>query len=273
MSRFLDIALKYIPQQQWGLLSDFLASLSLQRIGNPIAFKYKELYLQEYQTNAIPKPVFEKFLDFCYPVDIPDRLQQIKLDQKLYWGSTTTFIIFKNDFIVGCIQIINRTNSVKLPVEYAIQDQKRNFKIESFIPLNSNITEIYRNRRSFNLTKSEVLQVMLMLFKAIWAKTVQLNTDYSVISFDSSKRDLHHLYCNKLDFYDPHIALTFDSCPIQWSLLVKDWALHEKLYVNKDRKKFYMQTWFKSGLKCKHLHLTRKLDYHTENHVTLNLNI
>jgi hypothetical protein len=273
MLKLLDIALKYIPQQQWNLLSDLLASLSLQKIENPIAFKYKELHLQEYQTNSIPKYILEKFLDFCYPMDIPDRLQQITMDKKLYWEDTTTFIVFKNDSIVGCIQIINRTSSVKLPVEFAIQNKKDNFKIESFIPLNSSVTEIYRNRRSFNLTKKEVLQVMLMLFKAIWAKTVQLNTAYSVISFDSSKRDLHHLYCNKLDFYDPHIILTFDSCPTQWSFLLKDWASHEKFYVNKDKNKFYMQTWVKSGLKCKHLPLTKNSRVNNDGPRKSNLNV
>jgi hypothetical protein len=229
------------------------ASISFPTIGHPIRFSYHGFKLEEFQTNNIPSSLYQEFIDFCYPTDIPDRTQQIERDKRLYWNDTTTFIVFDlTGKIVGCIQIVSKSLLTKLPIEYAYvmypNGERKNFDIRSVAP-EGEVTEIYRFRRSFTLKDIDTFYVLIMLFKAVWVKTVQLGTSYSFISFDAKEKSLQHLYRRKLSFSDPGITLMFEKDPTPWSLLVKDWDLHNKKFATIAKKQFYMQTWFRRGIK------------------------
>lgn len=98
----------------------------------------------------------------------------------------------------------------------------------------------------------------MMLFKAVWAKTIECGTAYSCISFDPEKTDLRHLYINMLSFADPDLSLTFGEDPKNWSLLFKDWWHHETHYAAESTIHFYMQTLGRMGLKQMHLKLPER---------------
>jgi hypothetical protein len=249
----IDSVLNHLPRNNWNFLCSLCASFSFPTIGSPIRFSYNSYTLEEYPTNELPQELYPKFIEFCYPMDLPDRLQQIEYDRELYWKDTSTFIVFDaTGEIVGCIQIILRSTSTKLPVEYAdvvgVNGEIKKFDLKSVVP-HGEVTEIYRCRRSFALKEMGTFCVLLMLFKAVRVKSVQLGTAYSCVSFDARERGLHHLYCKKLAFVDPGIPLAFGSDPTRWSLLVKDWDFHEKKFAALSKKQFYMQIWFRKGVR------------------------
>ncbi len=260
-SPLLNALLQRFPQKTWNFLSSLYTFFTLPTIGSPISFRYDGFRLVEYVTTSMPPSVFQDFLRFCYPFDMPDRENEIKCDRKNYWEGTSTFLVYKGIEIVGCVQIIPKTGSQKLPVEYS-RIQKNDgsldrFKIASLLP-DDNVTEIYRCRRSFDLNRMEAINVLLMLYKAIWAKVIQLGTAYTCISFDSSKQVLKSLYVKKIAFTDPGISLVFGSSPKKWNLLIKDWAEHERSYATISKSHFFLQTWFRSSLKKQHLHLPNR---------------
>jgi hypothetical protein len=274
-SPLLNAILPKIPQKKWNELSSLYTFFTLPTIGSPINFCFKQFHLIEYTTTRMPPDVFKAYLDFCYPEDLPDREMEIDRDRNNYWEETSTFLVYRNQEIVGCVQIVPRTPTQKLPVEYASirkpDGSLTSFNLASLLPSN-NVTEIYRCRRSFNLNRMEAINVLLMLYKALWAKVIQLGTLYTCISFDSAKNDLKSLYVKKIAFYDPDIALQFGSCPKKWSLLIKDWAEHEHSFATISKSHFYLQTWFRSSLKKKHLRLPKQqlkkpviATIHTEN--------
>lgn len=209
----------------------------------------------------MPRPVFENFLRFCYPADIPDREKEIECDRHNYWEQTSTFLVYKGSEIVGCVQIVPKTETQNLPVEYATICYKNGstarLRLSELVP-NNNVTEIYRCRRSFDLNRMEAITVLMILYKAIWAKVIQMGTAYTCISFDRSKKDLKSLYVNKIAFTDPAIVLRFGSDPKQWNLLLKDWAEHEHSFATISKSHFYLQTWCRTSLRKKHLHLRRQ---------------
>ena len=192
----------------------------------------------------------------------PDRQQQIDCDRNLYWKNSVTFLVFDNEReIVGCVQIIHRSNGGRLPVEYASianpDGSSSAFNLRKFMPGND-VTEIYRCRRSFELNKLEAINVLLMLFKAIWIYIVRTKTAYTCISYDIGKPELRHLYINKLAFRDPGIRLVFGDKPQQWCLLFKDWVQHEKEYAGLGKTQFYIQTWCRMATGKKHFHSMRR---------------
>jgi hypothetical protein len=260
-SPLLNALLQRFPQKTWNLLSSLYTFFTLPTIGSPISFKYDGFRLVEYVTTCMPPSIHQEFLSFCYPSDMPDRETEIECDRRNYWEGTSTFLVYKGPEIVGCVQIIPKTVSQKLPVEYA-RIQKNDgsleeFEIASLLP-DDNVTEIYRCRRSFDLNRMEAINVLLMLYKAIWAKVIQLGTAYTCISFDSSKQVLKSLYVKKIAFTDPGITLFFGSNPKKWNLLIKDWAEHERSYATISKSHFFLQTWFRSSLKKQHLHLPNR---------------
>lgn len=252
----LNVVLPKVPQNWWNSISNIYTFFSPRIIGSPIIFSHNNFRLQEYRMDTMPEKLFGSFLDFCYPEDLPNRKKEIACDRENYWNATTTFIVFKEDTIVGCVQIVPRTATQHLPVEYGrIHNTDKTFchlDLEEFIPL-VNITEIYRCRRSFQLSKIEAVNVLLMLYKAVWAKVIQSDTNFTLISFDSEEKSLRTLYLNKLAFDDPHISLTFGDKNKKWDLLIKDWRKHEYYFANLSKPHFFIQTWFRTSLKKKHL--------------------
>ncbi|MBN1308739.1 MAG: hypothetical protein JXA18_12520 [Chitinispirillaceae bacterium] len=245
----------------WNAFSCFCAGFSRPTVGSPVSFDHQQFHLEEFPADKMPEPIHQKFIAFCYPADMPDRQQQIECDRRLYWCNTSTFLVFNRQRnIVGCIQVVFKTTGTKLPVEYASivtrDGTKRSFTIRRFVPYGA-VTEIYRCRRSFDLDKMEAVNVLMMLFKAVWAKTIQAGTAFSCISYDASKTDLRHMYLKKLAFDDPGVSLTFGTDSRRWSLLIKDWEFHEKKYAALSTTHFYLQTWGRMSLKKKHLHIKR----------------
>lgn len=256
----LNALLKRFPQTTWNQVSSLYTLFTLPTIGSPVSFSHKNFELKEYTTEHMPHEVLENFLNFCYPPDMPDREKEIECDQRNYWQKNITFIVYKDTRIVGCVQIVPKTATQHLPVEFASVCRENEppspLDLSELVPDN-NITEIYRCRRSFDLNRMEAIDVLLMLYKALWAKVIQLGTAYTCISFDSSKKDLKSLYVNKIAFTDPDITIQFGSDPKKWNLLVKDWAEHERSFATISKSHFYLQTWFRSSLKKKHLHLKK----------------
>jgi hypothetical protein len=207
----------------------------------------------------MPFDVQQRFIDFCYPADLPGRQQQIDCDAEFYRDASTTLLVFNSsDAIVGCIQVVFGSSTQKIPVEYgkvaATDGSAGPLDIKALLH-GGTVSEIYRCRRSFDLNRMEAIQVLMMLFKAVWAKTIQCKTAWSCISFDPDKTDLRHLYINKLSFIDPGVSITFGDDPKRWSLLIKDWSYHEHDYAGESTTHFYMQTWGRMGLKQMRLKL------------------
>jgi hypothetical protein len=105
----------------------------------------------------------------------------------------------------------------------------------------------------------ETIQVLMMLFKGVWVKTIECGTAYSCISFDPSKPGLYQMYVKNLAFDDPEISLAFGDDPTRWRLLIKDWLYHETLFAAESFTHFYLQTWGRMGLKHMHLKLPGRL--------------
>jgi len=248
--------LDIIPQNKWNILSKFIAAFSIPTIGSPIQFAFKNFYMKEYKMLEMDESFKEKFLTFCYPADLHNREQEIEFD-KVYWGADSTFVIFdrkKENKIVGCVQLISKSDSIRIPCEYSRLNNN-----QSFDPLNmyntDKIGEIYRCRRSFDLKLKDSLIVVSMLFKALQAKVNQTNTAYLYITFDSTNRELRNLYTRKMFFQNPEIVVHYGDDPKDWQLLHKDCQLHENKFATIDRSHFYLQTWFRQNLKKKKLTL------------------
>jgi hypothetical protein len=249
----INYTLRHVPKGHWNDLSAVCSWFSLPVIGSPVNLSYREFHLSEYPADALPRSLLSKFLDFCYPADLPNRDQQIECDRTLYWKNSSTFIISnKQKKIIGCVQIINRTKENKLPVEYAQiinpDGTRSNYDLVKNLS-NMNLSEIYRCRRSFELSSTEAFNVLLMLFKAVWIYTVRTETAFTLISYDIEKPELQQLYVRKLAFHDPGIKLVFGDNPQQWGLLIKDWAYHEKSYATLGKTQFFIQTWCRMSLK------------------------
>ena len=112
--------------------------------------------------------------------------------------------------------------------------------------------EIYRCRRAFDLTRTESFLIVYMLFKALWAKTIQESVESIYITFDPDIKELQNLYTKKLCFKNS------GNSPKDWQLLVKDCLHHEHKVATKSRLHFFMQTWFRKDLKKKNLRIHRR---------------
>lgn len=252
----VNFALNHLPRESWNQLSTICASISAPVIEEPISFAHREFTLHEFTMGDLSPDIEERFLDFCYPADLPDRQRQIEYDKHYYWPTATTFLVFdKCHTIVGCVQVIHRNASRILPVEFAQAEQGGStFRFDlSNVYDSGSLTEIYRCRRSFNLCRFEGVNVLLMLFKATFAHVISTRTAFSFVSYDASRNDLHHLYTSKLDFHDTGILLRFPGNETVWRLAQKDWFQHEKKYASKGKTQFFLQTWARSGLRHKHI--------------------
>lgn len=253
----INFTLDHLPKEQWDFFSTLCASLSLPHIGSPISFRHKTFTLNEYPANQLPPSLKEDFLSFCYPDDLPDRLEQIDCDIKNYWNHATTFIVTDaSATIVGCVQIIHRDRTNPIPVEFGSfrrhDGSLVRLDLSNLYNANS-MTEIYRCRRAPHLRRLNGMHVLIMLFKAIIAHTIEYRTPFSFISFDKSRPDLQHLYLHKCDFSDTGIDINFEGDSRPWRLLRKNWFQHEKTFATKGKTQFFLQTWYRNGLRKKHL--------------------
>jgi hypothetical protein len=258
-TKWCNTLLGLVPQKHWNVLSKCIAAFSRPTIGSPIQLTYNNFVLQEYQMHTMDSAFKETFLKFCYPADLHNREQEIEYD-KIYWGSDSTFVIFdknKNNEIVGCAQFIPKTNSIRIPSEYARLNDNQYFDpVDSY--KSKKFGEIYRCRRSFDLKMKDSIVVVSMHFKALWAKIIQTDTEYLYITFDKMNRELRNLYTRKLFFQNPDTVVHYGDDPKDWQLLYKDCMLHEEKFASLDKSHFYLQTWFRQNLKQKKLRTTPK---------------
>jgi hypothetical protein len=252
-NKYINLILDRLPKKYWNNFSRFIAFFSLRTIGSPIEFSYSEFTLREYDLLKTDETFLNKFLDFCYPADeIPDREKEIQID-KQYWPATSTYIITRNgdEKIVGCIQAIEKTDEIKLPVEYSsvkeqlICDSDSGWKTE--VP-HGRMSEIYRCRKAADVIGKDAVIVISMLFKAIWAMSVNKSMDYSVLSFNSSNHQLHKMYTRKLNFKDSGIEVQYSGSPNMWKLLFCKWTDQEENYSSISKAHFHLLTWFRSGM-------------------------
>jgi hypothetical protein len=256
-TKWCNMLLKMVPQKNWNTLSKCIAMFSRRTIGSPVELTYKNFVLKEYQMHTMDEEFKETFLKFCYPADLHDRDKEIECD-KIYWGADSTFVIFdtnKQNEIVGCAQFIPKTDTIQIPAEYArLADNQYFDPVASYN--SKKIGEIYRCRRSFDLRLKDSIVVVSMLFKALWAKTIQTKTEYLYITFDLMNRELKNLYTRKLFFQNPETLVHYGNDTKDWQLLYKDCMLHEKKFATLDKSHFYLQTWFRQNLKQKKLRTT-----------------
>lgn len=255
-NKITNILLDIIPQNHWNTLSNLLCRLAPNTIGSPIQFSLGNFTLQEFLIPRMDNALKEQFLQFCYPADLPDRENEIKLDQQ-YWNDAATFIVSdQNSEIAGCLQFIPKTATNKIPVEYArVVDAPDSDNAVNPAPPSGTFAEIYRCRRSNALKGEHIIGILTMLFKAMWIKTVQTNTEYVYITYDRNDRELRNLYLRKLFFQNPGITVTFGNCHKLWNLLYKDCLLNEQTYATLSRSQFYLQTWVRKNCKKKNLSL------------------
>lgn len=250
-NKVIDFLLNKIPQDKWNYFSKVLARFSIPYIGSPISFQIKSFTIKEYSISDMDTTLMENFLSFCYPLNASNRALEIDLDRQ-YWKNASTFLVFDSSKkIVGCLQFIFKTSTNKIPVEYAFVkndlDIGNNPPQSHFKPSSGKYAEIYRCRRSFDLTGVQASIVIAALFKAAWIKTIQTSTEHICISYDAQNKGLKNLYCKKLFFQNPKIALLFGDDPKQWNLLIKDCLLHETNFANLSKEHFYLQTWFRKN--------------------------
>jgi hypothetical protein len=264
-NKIVNPFLKIVPQSNWNYLSNAVAVASLPTIGSPISFSFQNFKLKEFDLLKSDEVEKKKFLNFCYPLDIADREKEIEIDHQ-YWRNSSTFIILnENDSIKGCAQYICPKDDSPIPAELThIVDKSGAMKDRSAIfnkktMPGGSYAEIYRCRRSFDLKCSDAFSVVYILFKALWAKTIQESVRYIYITFDPENKELYNLYIKRLCFLDPGITVRFDNSAKDWKLLVKDCLYQEKKLASLSRTHFFMQTWFRKNLKKKNLRIKPSL--------------
>jgi hypothetical protein len=198
----------------------------------------------------------DRFLDFCFPADLPNRQEEILLDHQ-YWNDASTFVISnRSNEIVGIIQFIPKKQDNKLPCEFGRAVPSENLPSTALNAIaNGTLAEIYHCRKSMTLKGMDSVIVVAMLFKAVWAKVIQTNTSYSFISFDPQLNDLRNMYIRRLAFLNTGIFLSFNNDPKKWSLLFKDWKENEKKFATLGKSQFYLLTWARKNLKKKNLRI------------------
>ena len=260
-NKLVDLLLKLVPQSKWNLLSNLFSRMSIPTIGSPISFKYGNFTIKEFNLLKMDKLQKEKFLEFCYPLDMADRKKEIKIDRQ-YWRTAATFIVFDaNDSIIGCAQYISKIYGSRLPVEFAHVIEKSETSncdigifFKSILPHGS-CAEIYRCRRSFGINRHDSFLVVHMLFKALWAKIIQESAQYIYITFNPIAHELYNLYIRKLCFQNPGILVRFGNNPQNWELLIKDCLYQENELAALSPSHFIMQTWFRKNLRKKNLRI------------------
>lgn len=231
------------------------AIFSAPTIGSPINFQGDDsLRLQEYTISSMPSLMKSRFIEFCYCSDLPNRDREIEIDEKLYWRDAALFLVTDaNETIVGCAMFIKKTCGTKLPIEFSriakphqigdvLFDAHRDAGTDS-------VTEIYRLRRAFTISRSQVKAVINMLFKAIWAKVIQTDTDFLYCTCDQDVRELEALYEKRLAFLDTGIKVTYPGITKLWNVYRKDCMKHEVCFASLSPRHFELQNYVRSNLK------------------------
>ncbi|NLP01571.1 MAG: hypothetical protein GX089_03680 [Fibrobacter sp.] len=255
LNRFTDVILDRLPRQKWNSLSRFISSLTIPCIGSPIRFRTRGFTLREYDLESTPGVIIEQYFKFCYPPDeIRNPEEEFEID-KQYLPSAQTFIVTRDSDqkIVGCLQLVYRSEKVKLPVEFA-----RIFKNESGRCESSNVldslpagkkTEFYRCRKGKDLTGAESAIVVPMLFKAGFIKTIQEKVDYCLLSYYKENSMLRNLYTRKLAFKPSGISIKYARCDKEWELLLLPTTFVYNDFASVSKTHFYLMTYFRSNLK------------------------
>ncbi|MFH0921439.1 MAG: hypothetical protein V1913_13895 [Fibrobacterota bacterium] len=197
------------------------------------------------------------FLNFCYPSDMPFRSKEIDYDRG-YWKHSTNFTIKeRNDRIVACVQLIRKQDGMLMPLEYAkissgLPDAGQPFDVATDCH-GGRVAEIYRLRRTFDVSMEKVVTIINMIFKAIWAKIIQDGLSYLYLTCDSESAELRNLYLRRLRFEDTAVTVQYGTSLKNWSLLRKDCLLHERQYASLGPRNFEFQTYCRSHLKNKRL--------------------
>lgn len=237
--------LNITPKKNWNHLSHIIANLSIPFITSPINFKHNGFILKEFPIDK-NQDILEKFLEFCYPINMPNRNKEIKLDQ-YYWKNTSTFIVFnQTGNITGCMQFISKNQHNKIPFEFADFTKPNNNHNHPLLYNASHAkhAEIYRYK---SLPGKNSLSISKMLFKACWIKIIQTETEYVYLTYNYLNRQLFNLYTKKLFFMDPGIYAYFKNNPSKWHLLIKDCHLTEKKFATLNKHSFHLQTWFRKN--------------------------
>jgi hypothetical protein len=258
-NKLIDALLSLVPRNRWNLLSNILARMSVPTIGSPISFTSGKFTLKEFDIMKASGAQLWEYLDFCYPLDMSDRDREIEIDRQ-YWPGAATFIVVNgNGDIQACAQYLDKYHVARIPFECSHRKSESGAVendggvLDKTQTPRGNYAEIYRCRRSFNMEGHDAALVVLMLFKALWAKTVQESVQSIFITFDPCIRELKNLYTKKLRFHDSGITVRFGNNPKDWQLLVKDCLSQENEMAALSRHHFFMQTWFRKNLRKKNL--------------------
>lgn len=211
-------------------------------IDSPIHFNDRGLSLQEFSMTSMPITLRQEFIEFCYPPDIPNREDEIDLDQSL-WNSGSVFIVFNAGIIVGCVMYIEKEKCNRLPLEYSTDISGKPFTIPKAI---SKPAEIYHLRRSFTLSRKHVPVVISMLFKAVWAKAIQCETDHFYCTVDPNTSNLKSLYEKRLAFKDVS-TITYNNKD-WWRVYQKDCCWHDNHFALLSNEHYKMQKYFRKNL-------------------------
>ncbi len=261
---FTDKILERLPRDKWNSFSLFISSLSFPFIGSPIRFSYRGFTIKEYDLSSAPEGLIREYFKFCYPADeIKNPEREFEIDRQ-YWPSAQTFIVTRNNEskIAGCMQLVHKNDKINLPVECS-RKSRNGGTCEVDLPGHfhgSNFVEFYRCRKSMELTGAESAVVVPMLFKAGFAKTIQMNNDYCMLSYDSNNRMLRNLYLRKLAFKESGITIKYPGCDKEWDLLYVPTHFWYNEAASISKTHFYMITSFRNNLKIRQAQIRKKTD-------------
>lgn len=248
LNKLFEKSLDYIPKRYWNLVNLTVTKFSKKSIGSPIIFSENDelFFTEKLSINDMTEEEYEEFLAFCYPENLSDRTMEIEFD-KPYLQSASYFII--RDFegsIVGCALYITKSLSNRLPIEHGIEQQSGNyFDTQKYSSTDKNV-EIYRFRRASHLKKRQIRSIIQMIFKGVWAKTIQTGTQYLYLSCSGNKA-IQNLYCKTLDFTPLGIDITYDQ-KTTWHTLVMDCKLHESSFSKISKHTFSLQRYTRKNL-------------------------
>lgn len=238
-----------------------LSSFSDGSITSPIKFSDGtfNLTIQEYlNIEDMPKEVQQNYFKFRYSKNPVIRSNEERYDS-LYYKNSSVFVVFdRYNQVVGSQLIVVKNDNQKLPIEFSKYSDKTDgnkglFKLKK-TPKNRKIVEIYalKCERSPKIDKRMIPDIVNMLFKAVWAKSVQLKIKYIYLTCSVTK-GLQNLYLNRLSFDGPTINITYDG-KTTYKALRKDCDFHEAQFASISKKHFKTQLYFRKGLKKQFLH-------------------
>jgi hypothetical protein len=254
--KLIELVIAYVPSEYWNTCSILLALVSKPTIGSPIKFqgeKDENLMVQEFAIGAMSEHTFEKFLLFCYPPDMLHRDQEIEIDKRVYWQHASVFLVIDNkENIIACVMYIDASNGTILPIGNGIialgnGEIGKCFSVAENAG-NHSAAEIYRLRRSFAIGRKQVIPVVNMIFKAIWAKAVQSRADYLYCTVEETRKELIGIYEKRLNFEDIKVTLCYGDGSTLWKAYRMNCAWHDKKYATVSKDKFLLQTYVRSNL-------------------------